>query len=66
MARAGHESGHSHETETHTAVLHPINLCEGSLIVSQTQVKRGIVKVVERLDLISKESAYKKTGHSTM
>jgi len=35
-------------------ILHPINLRECDLIITQTQVGRKVVKVIGRLDLISK------------
>jgi len=35
-------------------ILHPVNLRERNLIIAQTQVRRKVVKVIGRLDLISK------------
>ena len=34
-------------------ILHPVNLSEGNLIITQTQVRRKVVKVIGRLDPIS-------------
>jgi hypothetical protein len=35
-------------------IFHPVNLSEGNLIITQTQVRRKVVKVIGRLDPISK------------
>lgn len=43
-------------------ILHPVNLRECNLIITQTQVRRKVIKVIRRLDLISKGGACKGNG----
>jgi len=43
-------------------ILHPVNLRECDLIITQTQVRRKVIKVIGRLDPINKGWACKGIG----